>query len=136
MSAKPVTSTVRTELAEAMNSPFTFAEFEYCRRHLAAGKIPGPSGLTTLEAGNGQVGIRVIQHHVMLHSGGKTGTLLPKEPGTHDLSKIRPISLFEVIRKMCVGMTSTRVQRVWHAHKCVWRWLDINCGEYISFCNI
>ncbi len=43
-------------------------------------------------------------------------TLLPKEPGTHDLNKIRPISLFEVIRKMWAGMVTTRVQRIWQAH--------------------
>ncbi len=40
-------------------------------------------------------------------------TLLPKEPGIHDLSKIRPISLFEVIRKMWASMVSRRVQHVW-----------------------
>jgi hypothetical protein len=43
-------------------------------------------------------------------------TLLPKEPGVHDLNKIRPISLFEVIRKMWAGMITTRVQRIWHTH--------------------
>ena len=43
-------------------------------------------------------------------------TLLPKEPGVHDLNKIRPISLFEVIRKMWAGMVASRVQRVWHRH--------------------
>ena len=43
-------------------------------------------------------------------------TLLPKEPGHHDLSKIRPISLFEIIRKLWAGMVTTRVQRIWHAH--------------------
>ena len=30
-------------------------------------------------------------------------TLLPKEQGIHDLSKVRPISLFEIIRKMWAG---------------------------------
>ncbi len=43
-------------------------------------------------------------------------TLLPKEPGIHDLNKIRPISLFEVIRKMWAGIVTTRIQRIWHAH--------------------
>ncbi len=42
-------------------------------------------------------------------------TLLPKEPGVHDLSKIRPIFLFEVIGKMRAGMVTTRIQRIWHA---------------------
>jgi hypothetical protein len=40
-------------------------------------------------------------------------TFLLKEPGIHDLSKIRPISLFEIIRKMWPSMVFRRVQRVW-----------------------
>ena len=49
MQAKTISPSVRQELAEAMNSPFTFQEFEHCRRHLTAGKSPGPSGLTTTQ---------------------------------------------------------------------------------------
>ncbi len=41
-------------------------------------------------------------------------TLLPKEIGVNDLSKIRPISLFENIRKLWAGMVSRRVQRIWN----------------------
>ncbi len=44
-------------------------------------------------------------------------TLFLKEPGNHDLNKIRPISLFEVMRKMWAGMVTTRIQRIWHLHK-------------------
>jgi hypothetical protein len=43
-------------------------------------------------------------------------TLLAKEPGVHDLNKIRPILLFEVIRKMWSGMVTTRVQKIWHSY--------------------
>ncbi len=43
-------------------------------------------------------------------------TLLPKNQGTHDLAKIRPISLFEVIRKLWAGMVAKRVQRAWQKH--------------------
>ncbi len=42
-------------------------------------------------------------------------SLLPKEPGVHDLNKIRPISLFEVIRKMWAGMIASRVQHGTHS---------------------
>ncbi len=55
-------------------------------------------------------------HHVPQWWQDRLITLLPKEPGIHDLSKIRPISLFEVIRKMWAGMVAARVQRVWHKH--------------------
>ncbi len=49
MQAKTVSPEVRAELAEVMNSPISFEEFEHCRRHLTAGKSPGPSGLTTTQ---------------------------------------------------------------------------------------
>lgn len=45
--AKQISPDVRQELGAAMNSPFTFEEFEHCRRHLTAGKSPGPSGIIT-----------------------------------------------------------------------------------------
>ena len=55
-------------------------------------------------------------HHVPQWWQDRLMTLLPKEPGIHDLGKIRPISLFEVIRKMWAGMVTTRIQRIWHKH--------------------
>jgi hypothetical protein len=35
----------------------------------------------------------------------------------HDLAKTRPISLFEVIRKLWAGMVAKRVQRIWQKHR-------------------
>jgi hypothetical protein len=55
-------------------------------------------------------------HHIPQWWQDRLMTLLPKEPGVHDLSKIRPISLFEIIRKLWAGMVTSRVQRIWHAH--------------------
>jgi hypothetical protein len=43
---------------------------------------------------------------------GSTLTLLPKEQEIHDLAKIRPILLFEVIRKFWASMVAKLVQRV------------------------
>jgi hypothetical protein len=123
---KDIPQSVTDALAHAMNSPFTFQEFEYCRRKLAAGKSPGPSGLTPVQIKNwGPATARMVfdlssimwsHHHVPGWWQDRLMTLLPKEPGIHDLNKIRPISLFEVIRKMWAGMVTTRVQRIWHAH--------------------
>ncbi len=92
------------------NSPFTFQEFEHCRRHLTSGKSPGPSGLITTQVKLwGPDTAKLVyelssimwqHHHVPQWWQDRLMTLLPKEPGVHDLNKIRPISLFEVIRKM------------------------------------
>ncbi len=48
--------------------------------------------------------------------------------GVHDLSKIRPISLFENIRKLWAGMVSRRIQAIWnrdnllHSNQHGFRW--------------
>ncbi len=49
MKAKPLGPDILDELHSAMRQPFSFAEFEHCRLHLAVGKSPGPSGLTTTQ---------------------------------------------------------------------------------------
>ncbi len=117
---------VSQEFHDAMRSPFSFQEFEHCRRHLTSGKSPGPSGLTTTQMKHwgpetAELVFELSQimwrhHHIPQWWQDRLMTLLPKEPGQHDLSKIRPISLFEVIRKMWAGMVTTRIQRIWHSH--------------------
>ena len=55
-------------------------------------------------------------HHIPTWWQDRLVTLLPKEQGNHDLAKIRPISLFEIIRKLWASMVTRRVQQVWHKH--------------------
>lgn len=103
-------ASVSQELHSAMCIPLTFQEFEHCWCHLASGKSPGPSGLTTTQMKHWgpETATLVFElsqvmwrhHHVSQWWQDRLMTLLPKEPGVHDLNKIRPISLFEVIRKM------------------------------------
>ncbi len=50
--AKPIRPEVIEELRSVMHMPFSFNEFEHCRRHLPVGKSPGPSGLTTTQMKN------------------------------------------------------------------------------------
>lgn len=40
---------VAAELHQAMQFPFTYKEFNHCRKSLAPGKSPGPSGLTSTQ---------------------------------------------------------------------------------------
>jgi hypothetical protein len=41
---------------------------------------------------------------------------LPKIPGNTELKNMRPISLFEIIRKIWTGMIVRRIQAVWKYH--------------------
>jgi hypothetical protein len=94
---------VADELRTAMHAHFTFEEFDRCRHALASGKSLGPSGLTSTQMKTwGLVTCRDVfdlsalmwEHH---HIPTWLVILLPKEQGNHDLAKIRPISLFEII---------------------------------------
>ena len=120
--AKVLSPEILDELKSAMRKPFSFQEFNHCRLHLPTGKSPGPSGLTTTQMKNWSPATAQLvfelssvmwhHHHIPQWWQDRLMTLLPKEPGIHDLSKIRPISLFEIIRKMWAGMVTTRVQRI------------------------
>jgi hypothetical protein len=124
--AREIPELVKQELHDAMRTPFSFEEFEHCRQHLTTGKSPGPSGLTTTQVKHwGPETTALVfelsqimwkHHYVPQWWQDRLMTLLPKEPGTHDLNKIRPISLFEVIRKLWAGMVTSRIQRIWHQH--------------------
>jgi hypothetical protein len=121
-----ISDEAKADLHNSMHTAFTFAEFEYCHRSMASGKSPGPSGLTSTQVKHwGAETARYVfdlsslmweHHHVPEWWQDRLMTLLPKTQGTHDLAKIRPISLFEVIRKLWAGMVAKRVQRVWHEH--------------------
>ena len=98
MKAKPLRPDILAELHSAMRRPFSFAEFEHCRLHLPVGKSPGPSGLTTTQMKHWSSATSKIvfdlssimwhHHHVPQWWQDRLMTLLPKEPGHHDLSKI------------------------------------------------
>jgi hypothetical protein len=86
-----------------MSSPFSFQEFECCRRKLAVDKSPGPSGLTSTQIKHWGPDIaRMVfdlssimwrHHYVPQWWQDRLMTMLPKDPDHHDLNKIRPISL-------------------------------------------
>jgi hypothetical protein len=88
---------------------------------MAPGKSPGPSGLTSTQVKHwGTETARYVfnlcslmweHHHVPEWWQDRLMT-----QGTHDLAKIRLISLFEVIRKLLAGMVAKRVQRVWYKY--------------------
>jgi hypothetical protein len=113
---------IREELiSQAMHSPFTFGEFEYSLDTLVSGKSPGPSALTSTQMKHwGPVTRHYVftlsAHHILGWWQDRLMTLLPKEQGIHDLNKIRPISLFEIIRKLWAGMVANRIKRIWHHH--------------------
>jgi hypothetical protein len=95
--ALPVAAGVKDELHCAMHTPFTFQEFEHCRRHLTVGKSPGPSGLTTTQMKHWEPetarmvfdlsNVMWKHHHVPTWWQDRLMTFLPKEPDVHDLNK-------------------------------------------------
>jgi hypothetical protein len=117
---------VAEELHDAMQQTFTFEEFNKARLKLTKDKSPGPSGVTnnqmkswnekTARAVHDLSNIMWRHHSVPQFWQDRLMTLLPKINGVNDLSKVRPISLFENIRKLWAGMVSRRVQSIWHKH--------------------
>ncbi len=108
------------------HAPLTFAKFDYCRRSMASGKSPGPSGLTSTQVKHwGPDTAKYIydlsslmweHHHVPEWWQDRHMILLRKTHATHDLANIRPIPLFQVIWKLWADMVAKRVQRAWHKH--------------------
>jgi hypothetical protein len=118
--ARRISPAASDELAQAMSSPFSFQEFEYCRHKLTVGKSLGPSGLTSTQikhwGPDTARGLRSVLHHLASSSCAAIVARPPNDTASKGTCKIRPISLFEVIRKMWAGMVTTRIQRIWHAY--------------------
>jgi hypothetical protein len=135
---KSISEQTKNELSMAMHKEFTFSEFNNARKRMAKDKSPGPSGVTnnqmkswsdyTAKAIFDLSSIMWRHHSVPQFWQDRLMTLLPKVAGETDLSKIRPISLFENIRKLWAGMVSRRIQTIWnkenllHANQHGFRW--------------
>jgi hypothetical protein len=118
--------TATSELHTAMQQPFTFEEFNRARHKLTKDKSSDPSGVTNnqMKWWNDTTARTVYElsnimwkhHSVPQFWQDRLMTLLRKINGVNDLSKIRPISLFENIRKLWAGMVLRRVQSIWHKY--------------------
>ncbi len=124
---KDIAEQTRIDLHTAMHQDFTFLEFNRARKNITKNKSPGPSGVTnnqmkslsdsTTKAIFELSSIMWTHHSVPQFWQDRLMTLLPKVARENNLSKIRPISLFEKIRKLWAGIVSRRIQTIWNRDK-------------------
>ena len=101
---------VQEEIQQAVDKLITFEEFSKAIDVLRDGSAPGPSETTPsmLKAWNPAIRRFVYEHMLKVwHTRSCPGwfkdkviKLAPKVPGSNDLNHMRPISLYEVIRKV------------------------------------
>ena len=125
--AKKVTPHVERQVAEAINSKITLVDFEDAIEAIPADGAPGPSQVTAnmIKAWSAETRAFIYQHMLNMWSTRTTPRwfkdkllkLAPKIAGNSDLSNMRPISLYEIIRKVWTTIVAKRINLVWHTNK-------------------
>jgi len=122
--ASKVTDDFRQRLDDVIRAPVTRTEFNDTLDGITNGGAPGPSDATAnmVKAWPPDVRDLVFMHMTNIWSHlasptwfkDKVMKLAPKIPGNSDLLNIRPISLYEVIRKVWTTIISKRINLTWH----------------------
>jgi hypothetical protein len=124
--AKKVSAAVEAKVRAAENAPITIADFDKAINEIANGGAPGLSGATAnmVKGWNAEVRLFAYEHmHTLwtLRAEGipqwikdKKVKLAPKQPGNAALTNMRPISLYEVIRKVWTTTVAKRIHQVLH----------------------
>jgi hypothetical protein len=120
------TPALRDDMQALLAEAYTLEEFKASIKHLSKDKAPGPSMVNSNMIKAWDDGMVMYMHSMMqaLWEAKKIPVWfkdhilspLPKIPGNTELKNMRPISLFEIIRKIWTGMVVTRIQRVWTNH--------------------
>ena len=107
-----------------MDRPLTIEEYERALTALRYGSAGGPSQLTpsVIKSWSPAIADFVFDHlnvlwttrHVPEWMKDKKIRLVPKCPGTTDLNNMRPISLYETLRKIMTTIIARRIHLVWH----------------------
>lgn len=121
-----VTQQVRDQLRDTTNQPLTFKEFDDAINQIRAGSAPGPSDATAnMVKGWTPHTRKLIYAHMTtlwmhkftpLWMKDKVVKLVPKVPGSSELNNMRPISLYEVVRKVWTTTIARRIHLVWHTN--------------------
>jgi hypothetical protein len=121
------TPELEEDMRLALDQPFSLEEFTAAIKHLSKDKSPGPSMVNSNMIKGWDPGMVEYVHSLMqvLWENKKIPiwmkdhilSPLPKIPGNTELKNMRPISLFEIIRKLWTGMVVRRIQAVWTTHK-------------------
>ena len=110
----------------AMSEPITFETFEDAIKALKADKAPGPSMVTpnmikawsydTLQYAYSLINGLWLAKHIPKWWSDHILCPAPKKSNDPVMENIRPIGLFEVIRKAWTGIIGARIHMVWDSH--------------------
>lgn len=122
--AEKVTPDQKHLIHDRLADPITFAEFDAALTALTNGGAPGPSEATASMVKAWSPDIRKLAHRHManiwdnkaspLWFKDKVIKLAPKIPGNTELNNMRPISLYEVLRKAWTTIVAKRIHLAWH----------------------
>ena len=122
--ARKVSPIVQAQLQDITAQPLTFDEFDDAITQIRAGSAPGPSDATTNMIKGWSISTRKLVYAHMANTWtykftpcwmkDKVVKLAPKIAGSSDLANMRPISLYEVIRKVWTTTIARRIHLVWH----------------------
>jgi len=121
---KKVSAETEAKVLAAENKPITFEDFNNALKDLVNGGAPGPSNATAnmIKGWNTEVRQFAYEHMqalwemraVPLWWKDKKVKLAPKIPGNSQLQNMRPISLYEIIRKVWTTTIAKRIHQVLH----------------------
>ena len=120
------TPQMEEDMSATLAQAFSLEEFTAAIKHLSKDKAPGPSMVNSNMIKAWDAGM-IAYIHSMMQALWEHKTIpiwwkdhilspLPKIPGNTELKNMRPISLFEIIRKIWTGMIVRRIQAVWTNH--------------------
>ena len=128
MAGPPGVDRVRADLQGALSAPPTLDEFTSAIDGHRGSTTPGATGLTYHMVKGWPSPTRGFAHHRLVELWGLPDTPLwlqwgwlcpkPKDPSAEvTLDGIRPLILFEVLRKIWVGIVIQRITRAWERHQ-------------------
>jgi hypothetical protein len=120
---RPLGAEASVEMQEAVSGPIPLQTFLAAVKGQPRGKAPGPSGLTANMVKSWPESILTLAHSILQVLwdrgtlpgwwGDRLLCLVPKSALEFSLDNLRPISLFEVLRKTWLGIISRRITAVW-----------------------
>ena len=118
---------IQAEIQASIDKLITYDEFSAAIDNLRAGSAPGPSETTPsmLLAWSPAIRLFIYQHMLKVWQHRSCPTwlkdkvikLAPKVADSNDLTHMRPISLYEVIRKVWTTTVAKRIHLIWHHHQ-------------------
>ena len=122
--AKKVSIEVQNTVEDAIYADITYEQFNEALKHIKTDSAPGPSNATAnmIKAWPEETRAFVYRHMVNIWKSrtipswfkDKILKLAPKVSGNSSLENMRPISLYEIVRKVWTTIVAKRINHVWH----------------------